>query len=219
MSSTSDRDPSPGDDQPLDLGKSGPDAPPPHPSAPPHGEAPGYPSAPPPPPPYGQQQPGQQQGWGQGPAYGQQQPGQPAYGQQPYGAPVPYGQPPYGQQPGYGQPGYAPGVVPLRPDEEKTWAILATFGSLVVGFLAPLIVYLVYKDRSIFARDTARESLNFQITYTLAMIVSLVLMIVLIGFVLFPLVLIAYYVFVIIGGVKAAQGQPYRYPLILRLVS
>ena len=40
-----------------------------------------------------------------------------------------------------------------------------------------------------------------------------------VGFVLLPLVGLAWLVFTIIGAVKASSGQDYRYPFALRLVS
>jgi uncharacterized Tic20 family protein len=60
---------------------------------------------------------------------------------------------------------------------------------------------------------------NFQITVCLALIVSFVLMLVLIGFVLLPIVAIAALVLTIIGAVKANDGIAYRYPFTLRLIN
>src|SRR3954452_12608250 len=87
---------------------------------------------------------------------------EPPYGapQPPYGAPQPpYGaqQPPYPGQPYPAQP-YAPGYQPpLSPSEERTWGMLAHLAPFAGGFvgmpfLGPLVVYLIYKDRSPFVR-------------------------------------------------------------------
>jgi uncharacterized Tic20 family protein len=43
-------------------------------------------------------------------------------------------------------------------------------------------------------------------------------MILLIGFLLFPLVWIGGIVFMVIGGIAANKGEDYRYPFNLRLV-
>ncbi|CUR54234.1 hypothetical protein NOCA2140057 [metagenome] len=107
----------------------------------------------------------------------------------------------------------------MRADEEKTWGILAHAGAFVLGFISPLVVWLIYKDRSAWVDRTAKEALNFQISYAIYLFATGLSIILLIGFVLFPIVLIAYYVFMIIGIVKAASMQDYRFPLILRLVS
>jgi uncharacterized protein len=111
----------------------------------------------------------------------------------------------------------------MAPDQERTWAMLAHLLSLVsawfaLGLIAPLIVLLVYGDRSQFVRYHAVESLNFQITTLIAAVVAGALTIVIIGFVLLPLIGIAYLVFVILASMAANRGEWYRYPVNLRLV-
>lgn len=130
--------------------------------------------------------------------------------------------PPQQQQqpypPQYGAPaGYA-GAQPLTPQEEKNWSLGAHLGVLAVGFVAPLVIWLVYKGRGPFLEHHAKESLNFQITVTIAMFVSILLMFLLVGIVL-VLALIPWMVIMpIIAAVKANNGEWYRYPLTLRLV-
>lgn len=111
----------------------------------------------------------------------------------------------------------------LTPDE-KTWGGAAHWGALVgafvaMAFLGPLLVLLLKGNESRYIRAQAVESLNFQITVLIAALVSFVLVFVLIGFVLLPLVGLWWLVFTIIGSVKSANGELYRYPATLRLVS
>ncbi|GAB4083633.1 hypothetical protein GCM10028784_02630 [Myceligenerans cantabricum] len=138
-----------------------------------------------------------------------QQPG----GQQPYaGAPQP-GQ----QQPHPGQPVYGP--VPLRPDEERTWAVLAHVGGVILSFIAPLVIWLVFKDRSRFVDAEAKEALNFQITLVMYEIAVLIISAVTLGLgSILYLALIAALVFMILAAVETSKGRPYRYPLNVRLV-
>lgn len=156
-------------------------------------------------------------------------PGPPPYGGQPQYPPP--DQPPYGGQPQYPPPGQAPyggaprpGVVPLAPDQERTWGLLAHLsafaGSLVGGLtpLGPLIVMLTMGERSAFVRRHAVEALNFNISFLIYGLVSFLLVFVLIGFVLLPLLVVAWVVLVIVAGVKANQGEDYRYPLTIRMV-
>ncbi len=148
-----------------------------------------------------------------------QQPG-PQYGQQPY----PYGQqPPPPQTPG--PPGYAqqPGPNGLTPDE-VTWGGAAHWSALVAAFVAlaflgPLLVLLIKGNQSPYVRAQAAESLNFQITCLIFGIISAVLILVLIGILLLVVVGAWWLVFTIIGSVKAASGEMYRYPLTIRMVS
>ena len=101
-------------------------------------------------------------------------------------------------------------------------AHLSGFAGTVFPFgniLGPLAVWLAKRDDSDFIGDHALEALNFQITMTIAGIVSALLLIVLIGFLLLPIVAIAWVVLTIVASIKANEGKGYRYPFTLRLVS
>lgn len=139
------------------------------------------------------------------------QPQQPEYAPPPYAA-----QPP----PGYGPPPMPyPGPPPMRPEDEKLWAIGAHLGPLVLGLFAPLVVWLVFKDRSRFLDRSAKEALNMQISYAVYGLVAGLSILLLVGLVLLPLVGIAWLVLLIIGTIKAANLEDWRYPAIFRLVS
>ncbi|MET8797911.1 DUF4870 domain-containing protein [Nocardia sp. NPDC004568] len=130
-------------------------------------------------------------------------------------------QPPAGAQPAYGpgpQAYGAPNQAPVSPADAELWAALAHFGGIVLGFVAPLIVWVMYKDRDEFVRRHAVDALNFQIVLAIAYVVSAVLMIVLIGLLLFPIVWIAGIVFSVLAGIAANNGREYKYPFNLALV-
>jgi len=123
-------------------------------------------------------------------------------------------------QPAPGQPMQSQPMsgAPMRPDEEKMWAIGAHIGPLLLGFVAPLVVWLVFKDRSAFLNRHGKEALNFQISYFIYFVVATFSLILLIGFLLLPVVGIAWLVFMIIAAVKASNFEDYRYPLTIRLI-
>lgn len=108
---------------------------------------------------------------------------------------------------------------PVRPDEEKLWAIGAHLGPIVIGFIAPLVVWLVFKDRSAFIGRQAKEALNMQISYLIYFVVAAISLIVLIGLLLLPLVGIAWVVLMVVATIKAANFEDYRYPLIIRFIA
>ncbi|MFN8189917.1 MAG: DUF4870 domain-containing protein [Nocardioidaceae bacterium] len=179
---------------------------------PPEGQQPPQPGdVPPPPPAYGQAPPGQ-------PGYGQPGYGQPAYGQTPPGQP---GYPPAGYgQPGYGAP--APGM--LSPADERTWGAGAHWSALValligLPFLGPLLVLLIYGNKSAWVRRQAVESLNFQLSMIIYAIVSAILIIVLVGFFLLLAVGALSIIMPIVAAVKVNNGEDFRYPLTIRMVS
>lgn len=118
---------------------------------------------------------------------------------------------------------------PLAPSDERTWAIAAHAGTFVaawfaMGFLCPLVIWLVFRERSDFVRRHALESLNFQLSLLIYTLIGIVLVVVTFGLgvlIAFPLLLIgavAALIVIILASVAAANGQDYRYPLTLRLV-
>ena len=111
----------------------------------------------------------------------------------------------------------------MSPSDERLWATLAHVGSFVlawvaIGVVAPVIVLVLYGNKSAYVRHHAVESINFQLTMLIAIAVSAFLLLVLIGFVLLPLVAVWYVIFVIVASVHANRGDWYRYPATLRLV-
>jgi uncharacterized Tic20 family protein len=134
--------------------------------------------------------------------------------------------PPSPPPPGGGTPqGWGQGGYPAVPSqEERNWALAAHVGTFVaawfaMGFLAPLVIMLVKGKDSAFVRAHAVESLNFQISLLIYLVISAILAFVLIGFVLLAVVGIFALVVIILATVKAANGEEYRYPLCIRLVS
>lgn len=105
-------------------------------------------------------------------------------------------------------------IIPPTSDE-KTMGILSHILTLVAGFIAPLIIYLVKKDESKFIAEHAKESLNFQITLT---IVCVLLFITIIGILLVWIIMIAALILVIIATIRASEGKLYKYPLTIRLI-
>lgn len=156
-----------------------------------------------------------------GPQYGQvpygQSPGDwPAdpYGQQPYGQPQ-YGYPPYGQQP-YGQ----------QPSgDDRTIAVIAHLSPLAgivlsvgtVSWLAPLIVWFVWRDRGPLIRNAAASAFNFNLTVWVVGVIAFVCFITVflipVALVLWAGAFIAQLVLSIKGAVAANRGEVYRYPL------
>jgi uncharacterized protein len=186
------------------------DGTPPDPAAPtnPYSADPASGPAPAPPPPYGDTPP---------PAYGSPPPPSGAGG---YGPPPTSGPGGYGPPPGYGPYG-APGAPAGYADnDEKTWALIAHFGGIVVGFIAPLVALLAKGNESPAVRAHSVEALNFQITWGVATIVASILAVCSLGILFFlpMLTWVVVIVFSIIGGMKASEGVLYRYPMTFRLV-
>ena len=108
--------------------------------------------------------------------------------------------------------------------DERTWAMLCHFSSLCMfifpfgNILAPLIIWLIKKDEMSFVEDQAKEVLNFQISMTIYLIGSIILIIVFIGIPILIGLGIFNVIITIFAGIKANDGKSYRYPLNLRLI-
>jgi uncharacterized Tic20 family protein len=104
--------------------------------------------------------------------------------------------------------------------DEKVLAMLSHLLTLVGGFIAPLVIWLVKKDdhNASFVTENAKESLNFQITVFILSIICIILVFVLIGILLIWALGIADLVLVIIAAVRTNEGKLYRYPFNFRLI-
>ena len=129
------------------------------------------------------------------------------------------------------QPAAPQPAAPLTPAEDKQWASFAHFGGLL-GILPSLIIFLVFKDRGTLTRQESKEALNWQITFTIGLIVLQILVAILtsvlfasgaygviglVGFLPF-LLWVVNAIVSIMGGVKVNGGGAYRYPFAIRLV-
>jgi uncharacterized Tic20 family protein len=151
------------------------------------------------------------------------QPHQPQQPQQP-------NQPPQGQPSGqpYQQPQQAQyaGPQPMSQQEEKTWATLAhvipaiamVVSAGTIGFIASVILYVVVKDRGPFVRSHAANALNVQLTALIGLIISGLLMIVLVGFITYPLIVVGAVVIHVIGAMKANNGEWFKPPFTIDFV-
>jgi len=117
--------------------------------------------------------------------------------------------------------------------DEKTWVLLAHFGAIagiligggIFGWLPPLIAMLTKGNESPTVRAHAVEALNHQLTWAIAFLAVTILGIcgslIIIGvflFFLLPFIALVPLVFAIIAGVKANNGEFYRYPATVRMV-
>jgi len=122
--------------------------------------------------------------------------------------------------------------IPLTPAEEKQWAMFAHFSVLInlftgfLGVVAPLVIYLVYRERSRYVAYHSLQALLFQAICwfggsVLAIISSMLSGVIpFIGllclplaciFAILPLIALIYGT---IGGIQINQGQDFKYWLV-----
>jgi uncharacterized Tic20 family protein len=109
--------------------------------------------------------------------------------------------------------------------DERTWGMLAHLAALA-GFtgipfgnvLGPLVVWLIKKEEFPFVDDQGKESLNFQITVMIGVLICIPLCFLCIGIPMLIALGIANLVFIVLAMIKANEGVAYRYPFTLRLI-
>jgi len=115
-------------------------------------------------------------------------------------------------------------VTPHLSKDERTWGMfchLGAFAGYVVPFgniIGPLIIWLLKREDSSFVDAQGRESLNFQISFTIYFVVAILLVFVFVGIILIPLLILLQFIFVIVAALKAQDGGVYHYPLSFRFV-
>lgn len=113
--------------------------------------------------------------------------------------------------------------------EDKMLGMFAHLSAIITSFIGPLIFFLVKKDSG-FVRENARNALNFQILiaigYVIAYIIGMVFafsfmffgpLMMLIGLIT-PALWIISLIFSIIAGVKANEGETYKYPVTFEFI-
>ena len=124
------------------------------------------------------------------------------------------------------------GVPPLGDREiivvdrdQKNWAMfchlaaLAQFTAIpLANIVGPLVVWMLKKDEMPLVDDQGKESINFQISMTIYILVAAPTVCIGIGFVILPVLGVLDLVFTIIAAVKAGSGEAYRYPMTIRFI-
>lgn len=108
--------------------------------------------------------------------------------------------------------------------DERMWGMFCHLSGLA-GFLipfgniiGPLIVYSLKKDEYPFVKDQGRESLNFQISSTIYILISVVAVLFIIGIFFLLIVPLVVLILTVIASVKANEGEYYRYPFTIEFI-
>ncbi|MBM3457820.1 MAG: DUF4870 domain-containing protein [Armatimonadetes bacterium] len=114
---------------------------------------------------------------------------------------------------------------------ERTWAMVAHLagpvGQIVsgsqLGWLVPLVLWLVYREKNAFVAFHALQELLFQLVWLaifwIAFLVALLLTFVLVGLLLWPVVAVVAFVplvWAVVAALKANVGEWYEYPMVGR---
>ena len=108
------------------------------------------------------------------------------------------------------------------------WCHLSALAGLLVPFgnvIGPLLIWQIKKAEFPSVELHGKAALNFQLTVLIAVVAGIMLALVLsffcVGWLLFPVVMLiglAGFIFPVIAGIKANDGQEYKYPCTLTLI-
>ena len=103
------------------------------------------------------------------------------------------------------------------------FALLTSWVAGIAGAVAALVVWMLVRDKSPFASEHAKEALNFNLSMFIYAAIAVLLVIFTLGIgliVALPMWLVlalAWIVGTLLAEFKAYDGQPYRYPITIRL--
>ena len=106
-----------------------------------------------------------------------------------------------------------------------TWATFCHVGALSLylgipfgNIIVPLVLWLLKKNEFPFVDEQGKEALNFQISMTIYSIIAGLLAFALIGFLIFPVLIVVHVTLTIIAIVQTNKGENYRYPITIRII-
>ena len=102
--------------------------------------------------------------------------------------------------------------------DDRMFGVLIWIVGLFFSIIGPLIVWLVKRDQSAYVDAVGKTVLNFNISYTIWIIVTALLSIILIGIPFLIAAGVMYFVFSIVGAVKANQGEDFTPWLTIRFL-
>ena len=118
----------------------------------------------------------------------------------------------------------APYPQPSVPaSEENMWAMHCHLSALLLGgfglgWLGPLVIWLIQREKMPLVDDQGKEALNFQISLIIYSLVCIPFCFIMIGFIMILGLAVFSLVVTIIGAMQAYQGIAYRYPACIRLI-
>jgi uncharacterized Tic20 family protein len=120
------------------------------------------------------------------------------------------------------------GALLTTTEDERTWGMITHLSAALLGFLGPLIIWLIKKERSRFLNYHGKECLNFCITiYFCVLAISISTCGIsfvtyglgsLLVFPCFLAIIVIKWVMLIMAGLAANKGELYRYAFGLRLI-
>lgn len=117
-----------------------------------------------------------------------------------------------------------PGNADGKQHEFRTWAMFLHFSLLagfvipLAGLIAPIIIWQIKKTELPEIDAHGKVVVNWLISAFIYAVISIALSLILIGIPLMFVLCVLSIAFPIIGGIKANEGQLWKYPLTIEIV-
>jgi uncharacterized Tic20 family protein len=109
-------------------------------------------------------------------------------------------------------------------ESEKNWAMLCHLSALAGFFfpfgaiIGPLVCWLSKRDESVWVYVNGRNSLNFQLSILLYIVLAIPLIFIIIGIPIIVILGTLKVICIIIASVNASRGEDFRYPLVIPFI-
>lgn len=109
-------------------------------------------------------------------------------------------------------------------ESERTWAMLCHLSALSGFFfpfgaiLGPIICWMSKKDESVWVYINGRNSLNFQLSMLLYMVLAIPLIFIIIGIPIVAFLGVLKLICTIIASIRASKGESFKYPLVIPFI-
>ena len=109
-------------------------------------------------------------------------------------------------------------------ETERNWAMLCHLSAFAGfffpfgGIIGPLICWLSRRDESVWVNVNGRNSLNFQLSMILYIVLAIPLLFIIIGIPIIIMLVTLKIICLIIASVKASRGELFRYPLLIPFI-
>ncbi len=109
-------------------------------------------------------------------------------------------------------------------ETERNWSMLCHLSAFAGfffpfgGIIGPLICWLSRRDESEWINVNGRNSLNFQLSILLYMVLAIPLVFIVVGIPILVALGILKVVCIIIASIKAPKGELFRYPLSIPFI-
>jgi uncharacterized protein len=112
----------------------------------------------------------------------------------------------------------------ILSETERNWAMLCHLSAFAGfffpfgGIIGPLICWLSRKDDSAWVNLNGKNSLNFQLSMLLYVVLAIPLLFIIIGIPIIMLLVTLNIICIIIASVRSSKGEIFKYPLVIPFI-